>query len=115
MEQDNNNNNNNNNKDNIDSNNIVIHWNNIIGQEARSIDNADLGKVQGLFEPFIVTERGTINKEKYYIPKSLIARYNEEMPYFDLTEQEAKEYCMRDTLPSEDEAKGIVQILTERR
>jgi hypothetical protein len=84
MEQDNNNNN----KDNIDSNNIVIHWNNIVGQEARSIDNADLGKVQGLFEPFIVTERGTINKEKFYIPKSLIVRYNhEEILYFDITEQ----------------------------
>ena len=87
MEQDNNNNNNNN-KDNIDSNNIVMHWNNIVGQEARSIDNADLGKVQGLFEPFIVTERGTINKEKFYIPKSLIVRYNdEEILYFDITEQ----------------------------
>ena len=56
-----------------------INWNNIVGQEARSIDdNADLGKVQGLFEPFIVTERGTINKEKFYIPKSLITRNNEE-------------------------------------
>jgi hypothetical protein len=43
--------------------NIVINWNNIVGQEARSIDNADLGKVQGLFGPFIITERGTINKE----------------------------------------------------
>ena len=45
--------------------NIVINWNNIVGQEARSIDNADLGKVQGLFQPFIVTERGTINKENF--------------------------------------------------
>ena len=46
------------------------NWNNIVDKEARGIDNADLGKVQGLFEPFIVTERGTINKEKFYIPKS---------------------------------------------
>src|SRR5919199_1230367 len=117
MEQDNNNNNNNNNnnKDNIDSNNIVIHWNNIVGQEARSIDNADLGKAQGLFEPFIVTERGTINKEKFYIPKSLIVRYNDEILYFDITEEQANDYCMRTTPPSEDEAKGIVQILSERR
>ena len=44
------------------NNNIVINWNNIVGQEARSMDNADLGKVQGLFEPFIVTERGTITR-----------------------------------------------------
>jgi hypothetical protein len=44
------------------NNNIAINWNNIVGQEARSIDNSDLGKIQGLFEPFIVTERGTIDK-----------------------------------------------------
>src|SRR5918912_2346578 len=92
-----------------------INWNNIVGQEARSIDNANLGKVQGLFEPFIVTERGTISKEKFYIPKSLIKRYNDELLFFDITEQQAKDYCMRTTPPSEDEAKGIVRILSERR
>jgi hypothetical protein len=96
-----------------DANNIVINWNNIVGQEARSIDDVDLGKIQGLFEPFIVTERGTINKEKFYIPKSLIRRYNEEegVLYFDITEQQAKDYCMRTTPPSEYEAKGIVPRL----
>src|SRR5919199_3153820 len=98
------------------NNNIAINWNNIVGQEARSIDdNADLGKIQGLFEPFIVTERGTINKEKFYIPKSLIKRYTDEILYFDITEQQAKDYCMRTTPPSEYEAKGIVQIVSETR
>ena len=97
------------------NNNIVINWNNIVGQEARSMDNADLGKVQGLFEPFIVTERGTINKEKFYIPKSLIRRYTDEILFFDITEQQAKDYCMRTTPPSEYEEKGIVQIISERR
>src|ERR687886_2690061 len=97
------------------NNNIVINWNAIIGQEARSVDDADLEKIQGLFEPFIVTVRGTINKEKFYIPKSLIIRYNDEILYFDITEQQAKDYCMRTTPPSEYEAKGIVQIISETR
>ena len=66
------------------------------------------------FEPFIVIERGTINKEKFYIPKSL-TRYNEEILYFDVTEQQAKDYCLRTTPPSEYETKGIVQILLETR
>jgi hypothetical protein len=92
-----------------------INWNNIVGQEARSIDNADLGKVQGLFEPFIITERGTINKEKFYIPKFVIKRYTDEILFFDITEQQAKDYCMRTTPPSEYEEKGIVQIISERR
>jgi hypothetical protein len=102
-------------EDDANNTDIAINWNNIVGQKARSIDNADLGKVQGLFEPFIVTERGTINEEKFYIPKSLIVEYNDEILYFDITEQQAKDYCMRTTPPSEYEAKGIVQILSERR
>ena len=97
------------------NNNTEINWNNIIKQDTRSIDDADLGKVQGLFEPFVVTERGTINKEKFYIPKNLIERYNGEVLYFNITEQEAKDICMINTPPSDDEAKHIVQTITERR
>lgn len=101
--------NNNNNHD-----NITINWNNIINHDTRSIDDADLGKVQGLFEPFIVTERGTINKEKFYIPKSLFQRYDGEVLCFNITEQQAKDTCMRSTPPSEDEAKQIVKSITEK-
>ena len=100
---------------NNNANNTTINWNNIIKQDTRSTDDADLGKVQGLFEPFIVTERGTINKEKFYIPKNLIERYNGEVLYFNITEQEAKDFCLQNTPPSDDEAKHIVQTITERR
>ena len=100
---------------NNNANNTTINWNNIIKQDTRSIDDADLGKVQGLYEPFVVTERGTINKEKFYIPKDLIERYNGEVLYFNITEQEAKDFCMQNTPPSEDEAKHIVQTITQSR
>jgi hypothetical protein len=39
----------NNHDDNISSNN----WTDIINQDARSMDDAYLGKVKGLYEPFI--------------------------------------------------------------
>ncbi|MBV9667924.1 MAG: hypothetical protein JO327_07310, partial [Nitrososphaeraceae archaeon] len=56
-------------------------------------------------------------KEKFYIPKNFIERYNngEEVLYFNITEQEAKDFCMKNTPPSEDEAKHIVQTITENR
>ena len=101
-------------KDNNDSNNTAINWNNIIKHDTRSIDDADLGKVQGLYEPFVVTEKGTINKEKFYIPKYLFEKYDGEVLYFNITEQEAKDTCMRNTAPSEDETKQIVQTVTRR-
>ena len=56
--------------------NTAINWNDVIKHDVRSIDDADLGKVQGLYEPFVVTEKGTINKEKFYIPKYLFEKYD---------------------------------------
>jgi hypothetical protein len=91
-----------------------INWNNIIKQDTRSVDNIDLGKVKGLFEPFIVIERGTISKEKFYIPKSLIEKYDAGVLYFGITEQEAKDIYMRESPPTEDEVKHI-ETITEKR
>jgi hypothetical protein len=94
--------------------NTAINWNDVIKHDVRSIDDADLGKVQGLYEPFVVTEKGTINKEKFYIPKSLFEKYDGEILYFNITEQEAKDTCMRNGAPSEDETKQIVQTVTRK-
>jgi len=102
------------NKNNNNNNVNTINWNNVINHDTRSIDNADLGKVQGLFEPFVVTEKGTINKEKFYIPKSLFEKYEGEVLCFNITEQEAKDTCMRNSPPSDDETTQIVQTVTGR-
>jgi hypothetical protein len=101
--------------DNNNNNTITsINWNDIINQDTRSIDDADLGKVKGLYEPLIVIERGTINKEKLYIPKSLIEKYSDDVLYLSITEQEAKDTYTRGSPPSEDEIKQI-ETITENR
>ena len=101
--------------DNSNNNTITtINWNDIINQDTRSIDDADLGKVKGLYEPFIVIERGTINKEKLYIPKSLIKKYSANVLYLSITEQEAKDTYTRESPPSEDEIKQM-ETITENR
>jgi hypothetical protein len=95
-------------------NNASLNWNNIVNQEARTVgDDADLGRIKGLFDQFIVTERGTINKEKFYIPKSLIRSYDGEILRFNITEQEAKNAFMHDEPPSDEESKQM-QAITER-
>jgi hypothetical protein len=103
------------NKNNNDNNTIAtVNWNDIINQDTRSIDDADLGKVKGLYEPLIVIEKGTINKEKLYIPKSLIEKYSDDVLYLSITEQEAKDTYTRGSPPSEDEIKEI-ETITENR
>ena len=91
----------------------TINWDDVIKKEARGINDADLGKVQGLSEPFVFTQRGTINKEKFYIPKSLVEGYDGVTLHFRVTEEEAKNTYMRDSPPSDEEVQHI-QIMTER-
>lgn len=97
------------NKNSIDS----INWNELLKQDAISIDGVTLGQVQGLFEPFVVIGKGNLNKETYYIPRSVIAKNDPTGLYLRLTEQEIKYNCLRDSPPSEEDARQI-QITTER-
>ena len=103
-------------KDNNNNSNPVatINWYDIINQDTRSIDDADLGKVKGLYEPLIVIEKGTINKEKLYIPKSVIEKYSVNVLYLGITEQEAKDIYTQESPPTEDEIKQI-ETITENR
>jgi hypothetical protein len=103
------------NNDNSNNNPIVtINWNRIINQDTRSIDDADLGKFKGLYEPFIVIEGGIIKKYKLYIPKSVIEKNDADVLYLNITRQEAMDTYRRGSLPAEDEIRQI-EIITENR
>jgi uncharacterized protein (TIGR02271 family) len=77
----------------------VTDWNEVIKKEVRGLNDADLGKVQKVHETIVVTERGSINKEKFYLPKSITHGYNGSILIFDITEEEAKQKFM--TEPTE--------------
>jgi uncharacterized protein (TIGR02271 family) len=74
----------------------VSDWNEVIKKEARGRNNADLGEVQEVNENFVITEKGTLNKEKFYLPKSIPQGYNGHTLLFDVTEEVAKEKFMQD-------------------
>ena len=59
-------------------------------KEARGLNNYDLGEVQEVGQTYVVTQKGTIKKEKFYIPKYLAEGYDGEVLRFKLTEAEAK-------------------------
>ena len=100
--------------DNNNTNIANINWNEVLKQDTRSLDDVYLGKVKGLYEPLIVIEKGTINKEKLYIPKSVIEKYSANILYLGITEQEAKNIYTRESPPSADEIKQI-ETITENR
>jgi uncharacterized protein (TIGR02271 family) len=77
----------------------VTYWNEVIKKEARGLNDADLGEVQEVDEKYVLTQRGTISKEKFCLPKSISHGYNGRILLFDITEEEAKEKFIVDTSP----------------
>jgi uncharacterized protein (TIGR02271 family) len=80
-----------------------IEWNDVIKKEARGSNDDDLGEVQEVGQTYVVTQKGTIKKEKFYIPKYLAEGYDGDVLRFKVSEAEAKNKFVRDTPPSVQE------------
>jgi hypothetical protein len=62
-------------------------------KEARGIgDDADFGEVQDISREYVITQKGIVDKERYYIPKNLLERFDGDTVYFKITKDEAKQY-----------------------
>jgi uncharacterized protein (TIGR02271 family) len=75
----------------------------VVKKEARGSNDDDLGEVQEIGQTYVVTQKGTINKQKFYIPKYLAEGYDGDVLRFRLTEAEAKNKFVRDKPPSAQE------------
>jgi hypothetical protein len=77
-----------------------IEWKDIIKKEARGYEKGDdLGEVQEIGQEFVVTERGRVKKNKFYLPKILVAGYDGDVLWFNITEQEAEDNFKKDKPP----------------
>jgi uncharacterized protein (TIGR02271 family) len=104
----------------------ILNWNEIIKKEARSLDDANLGKVQEINETSFIIEKGTKNREKFYIPRSIPHAYNGSVILLDITEDEARKKFMIDTsmptssteeskaLPRGENGETIIPLTEER-
>ena len=84
----------------------VTDWNEVIKKEVKGLNDADFGEVQEVNENYVLTQRGTLNKEKFYLPRSIQHGYNGRILLFDITEEEAKKRFVIDkSTPSASEGK----------
>jgi uncharacterized protein (TIGR02271 family) len=74
----------------------ITDWDEVIKKEARGRNNANLGEVLEVRDDIVITERGTLNKEKFYLPKSIPHGFNGHTLLFDITEKEAKDRFMNE-------------------
>lgn len=74
---------------------INIDWNDLLKKEARCINDEDLGEVQDVDHDYVLTQKGMLsNKEKFYLPRYLVEKYDGITIWFRLSEQEAKDKFM---------------------
>jgi len=96
----------------------ITDWNEVIKKEVKGLNDADFGEVQEVNENYVLTQKGTLNKEKFYLPKSIPHGYNGRILLFDITEEEAKKRFVIDksTLSaSEGKEKSEFQIQDDER
>lgn len=69
-----------------------INWDEVINKEARGIDDYNLGEVQEVQEKVVVTQKGILDKNTFYLTKRLVDRFDGLYLWFNITEAEAQEY-----------------------
>jgi uncharacterized protein (TIGR02271 family) len=81
-----------------------ISWDDVRKKEARGVsDDYDFGEVQEVGSNYVVTQRGLVSKEKFYLPKYLVQGYDGDTLWFNITEDQARTNFMRDSPPQEQE------------
>ncbi|MGB8173226.1 MAG: hypothetical protein WCF01_11405 [Nitrososphaeraceae archaeon] len=73
------------------SNHVNVNWHGALKKRARGID-ADLGKVEEVDTNHIITRKGLVWKHKFYLPKKIVEKMDENRILFNVTEDEAEIY-----------------------
>jgi uncharacterized protein (TIGR02271 family) len=79
-----------------------IEWSDVIKKEARGTDDSDFGEVQEVGQNYVLTQKGIIEKERFYIPKYMVHGYDGDTLWFDATETDISHF-RRDSPPQYDE------------
>ena len=53
-----------------------IDWDDVIKKEVRGNNDEDLGEVQEIGDTYVLTQKGMLQKVKFYIPKYLVEGYD---------------------------------------
>jgi uncharacterized protein (TIGR02271 family) len=80
-----------------------IEWETVIKKEARgAVDDSDFGEVQEVAQHYVLTQKGTISKKKFYIPKYLVQGYDGDTLWFNASENDLDAW-VRDYAPGYNE------------
>jgi hypothetical protein len=70
----------------------ITNWDDILKKEARGKNDYDLGEVHDVEPEIVVTKRGLVDKDKFYLPKSLVESFDGDKVWFSITKEDAQNY-----------------------
>jgi len=73
-------------------NDLDIVWTDIINKEARGMGGYDLGEVQSVNADQVITKKGLIEGDNFFLPKRLVDRYDGHVLWFRITQEQAQQY-----------------------
>jgi hypothetical protein len=56
------------------------------------VNDYDLGEVHEVEPEIIVTKKGVVDKDKFYLPKSLVENFDGHKVWFSITKEDAQNY-----------------------
>jgi hypothetical protein len=72
--------------------NETIDWDKVTKKEARGLEDYDLGEVQEVNEWRVVTKKGVVDKDKFYLPMDKALRFDGDKVWYEVTKDETKAY-----------------------
>jgi hypothetical protein len=81
----------------------TITWDEVIKKQAKGLSDFSLGEVKSVGSNYVVTEKGTISRHHYYLPKYLVRGFDGETIWFNITESQADSDFKRENAPMADE------------
>lgn len=64
----------------------------VIKKEALGIGDYDLGEIVGVEPDHIITKKGTVDKDKFSLPKDLVERYDGYKLWFKISQEDAQRF-----------------------
>ncbi|CAN5587656.1 hypothetical protein BH18THE1_BH18THE1_00900 [soil metagenome] len=70
----------------------ISNWDEIVKKEARGKNDYDLGEVYEVQPEIVVTKKGVVDKDKFYLPKILVERFDGNKVSLSITKEDAQNY-----------------------
>jgi hypothetical protein len=93
----------------------TILWNQLKGKKVKTHDGKDVGEIDEISQNYLRLEKGTISKDKFWVPKYIVDTFDGDNVWVVASEDEVKErYLFGQEPPSEQFSRDLEEFKTRK-